>query len=117
MSRLLGGALTEDRALLAKQAAQRKAARGRQAQLDVIAARAFAESENVVPRAAEPPIEEAPASARRAKGQEAREEQQIYERTLLRAKGREALEEKHLKQDLERPHFEELQRQDEERVI
>ena len=104
----------------AAQAAQRQTARAAQAQLDLAKAKEYGEGvqaqldlakeygvgrplveRNAPERDAVGGSPSAPASARRARGQEARDERVLFERVLAKTKGREALEEEALLAQLE----------------
>ena len=104
----------------AAQAAQRQTARTAQAQLDLAKAKEYGEGvqaqldlakeygvgrplveRNAPERDAVGGSPSAPASARRARGQEARDERVLFERVLAKTKGREALEEEALLAQLE----------------
>ena len=86
----------------AQLAAQRTAARAEQAQKDQQKAQEWARTRPLAEHNdyLEPPP--SPASARRRRGQEAREEELAFERELMRMKGREAIEEQALEAHVRR---------------
>jgi len=111
---------SERMARKAAQAAQRQTARTTQAQVDLAKAKEYREGvqaqvdlakeygvgrplveRNAPERDAVGGLPPAPASARRARGQEARDEHALFERELAKTKGREALEEEALLAQLE----------------